>query len=493
MGRILIADDDPGIRLVIERALQQGGHHVVSCTTLKAARQALDHEPRPELLILDLKLGDGNGLQLLGDSRNLPEPPAVIVVTAYSDLDNAVAAYRGGAFELIAKPFDLTHLRQTVDRALRDADRHSRPRPAAPDEEPLLGTSPAMRELFRMIGRLSTTDVNVLLTGATGTGKERVARALHRHSPRSGGPFVAINTAAIPAELLESELFGHERGAFTGATGRRDGRFAQAAGGTLLLDEIGDMPLAMQTRLLRVLAEGEYFRVGGHELCRIDVRIIAATHQDLAAHVAAGRFRADLYHRLNVIRIDVPPLAARRQDIPQLTDYFLAAAARHLGTAAKRFTDEALGLLARAPWPGNVRELKNLCQQMSVLAPGERILPADLPPEYRLDGMVDAAPAAPPVWQEHLRHWALDVAESTPPGCYAGALNEAEQVLIECALEASSGHRQKAAALLGWGRNTLARKIKEQASAPENKGRRPVVDQLDLHRRTEPAARRGRP
>ncbi len=463
MGRILIADDDPGIRLVIERALQQGGHEVVSCPTLGLAREALGRKPPPELLVLDLKLGDGNGLKLLAESRTLPVPPAVIVVTAYSDLDNAVAAYRGGAFELIAKPFDLNHLKQTADRALRDASRQRRPQPEAPDDEPLLGTSPVMRELFRMIGRLSTTDVNVLLTGETGTGKERVARALHRHSPRAGGPFVAINTAAIPADLLESELFGHERGAFTGATGRRDGRFAQAAGGTLLLDEIGDMPLAMQTRLLRVLAEGEYFRVGGHELCRVDVRIIAATHQDLAAHVSAGRFRADLYHRLNVIRLDVPPLAARREDIPQLTDYFLAAAARHLDTLPKRFSDEALAQLARAPWPGNVRELKNLCQQMSVLAPGEMILPADLPPEYRLDMAADTPAELPHRWQEPLRQWALAAGATARPGCYAHALDEAEQVLIDCALKASGGHRQKAASLLGWGRNTLARRIKSRS------------------------------
>ena len=451
---VWIIEDDRALRTVLLRTLEQARLPARAFASLGAARAALASEATPAAILTDLHLPDGEGLDLvaaLGDqARQVP----ILVMSAYTDIASAAAAYRAGAVDYLAKPFDLEQVVASLRRAIAGAEGATEPapEPAQPRANALLGQSRAMREVFRLIGRVAASDLTVLVTGSTGTGKELVARALHDESARRLRPFVALNTAAIPAELLESELFGHEAGAFTGAQRRNPGRFEQAAGGTLFLDEIGDMPLALQTRLLRVLAGGEYYRVGGRELLKSDVRIIAATHQDLAAKVAEGRFRADLLHRLDVVRIELPPLSARREDIPILARDFLAKAAAELKVPAKRFSGTTLKLLEHMDFPGNVRQLENLCRRLAVIAPGREIQPPDL----NAGGSV---PAAGIEWIAALAAWTeLQLSEGVPE-LHAKARALFDRTLLETALARHQGHRQNAAAALGLGRNTLARKL----------------------------------
>jgi len=447
---IWIADDDRGVRFVLAEALRDAGLAVREFGDVDGVRTAL-RESRPALLLTDVRMPGESGLALLAELQAQGIGP-VIVMSAYTDVATTAAAYRAGAADYLAKPFDLDHAVASVQRALAATPA---PQPsaasAAPSNPALLGESAAMREVFRLIGRVAASDLNVLVTGETGTGKELVARALHEESARRRQPFVALNTAAIPGELLESELFGHEAGAFTGASRRVAGRFEQAEGGTLFLDEIGDMPLALQTRLLRVLAGGEFYRVGGRELIRCNVRIIAATHQDLATRVASGQFRADLMHRLDVVRIALPALRERRADIPLLACHFLAAAAQELKLPPKRFSATALKRIAQRDFPGNVRELENLCRRLAVIAPGAEILPADLGAE--------AAPAASGDWTDALRQWAQQALADGEADIHARARDALDQTLLLAALQACDGHRQKAAQVLGVGRNTLTRKL----------------------------------
>jgi two-component system nitrogen regulation response regulator GlnG len=386
-----------------------------------------------------------------------PDLP-VIVMTAHSDLGSAVSAYESGAFEYLPKPFDIDQAVDLVKRAAQAAAKPTETGGGVSRMPELLGRAPAMQQVFRAIGRLSRSSVNVLITGESGTGKELAARALHEHSPRAGKAFIALNTSAIPAELLESELFGHEKGSFTGADSMRRGRFEQADGGTLFLDEIGDMTTSLQTRLLRVLAEGEFYRVGGQTPIRVDVRVIAATHQNLEVRVEKGLFREDLFHRLNVIRIELPPLRARREDIPDLLGHYLQLAAQELGVESKSLTPEANELLSAYNWPGNVRELVNLCRRMTVLAPGSEVHVEDLPTEITAAG---AAPAPAQDWTDTLTHWAERSATTGGKPLLDDALPAFERALIHVALRHTQGHRQAAAKLLGWGRNTLTRKLKE--------------------------------
>ncbi|MCE5202605.1 MAG: nitrogen regulation protein NR(I) [Mizugakiibacter sp.] len=449
---IFLLDDDRGVRFVLATALREAGYAVREFTAVDDVARALARGT-PALLLTDVRLPDGDGLALL--ARVKREHPAlpVIVMSAYTDVGSTAAAYRAGAFDYLAKPFDLDQALAAVRRALDSA-------PAAPvaarSAEPpsaLLGESAPMREVFRLIGRVAASDLSVLVVGETGTGKELAARALHRESARRERPFVALNTAAIPAELLESELFGHEAGAFTGAARRHHGRFEQAEGGTLFLDEIGDMPQALQTRLLRVLAGGEFYRVGGRELLHADVRVIAATHQDLDAKVARGEFRADLLHRLDVVRIRLPALRERCEDIPLLAKHFLAAAARELKLPEKHFAPAALKALAALELPGNVRQLENLCRRMAVIAPGSTVLAEDI----LHDGAQAAAPGAE--WSDALRAWADAELAHGARDLHARAREVFDRVLLDAALAAHGGHRQHAAAALGLGRNTLTRKL----------------------------------
>ncbi|WP_346949262.1 nitrogen regulation protein NR(I) [Dyella sp.] len=447
---IWIADDDRGVRFVLAEALRDAGLAVREFGDAESVRDAL-RDARPALLVTDVRMPGEDGLALINDLKARGIGP-VIVMSAFTDVATTAAAYRAGAADYLAKPFDLDQAVAAVQRALADVPASAAPAPApmAPAHA-LLGESPAMREVFRLIGRIAASELNVLITGETGTGKELVARALHEESARRDRPFVALNTAAIPSELLESELFGHEAGAFTGATRRYAGRFEQAEGGTLFLDEIGDMPLALQTRLLRVLAGGEFYRVGGRELIRGNVRIVAATHQDLDARVAAGLFRADLKHRLDVVRIELPPLRQRRADIPLLAQHFLAAAARELKLPPKRFAKAALKAVAQRDFPGNVRELENLCRRLAVIAPGAEILPADL----------GGAPAVPALgdWTDALREWAAQALADGESDIHARARDAMDHTLMQAALAVHGGHRQNAAAALGVGRNTLTRKL----------------------------------
>ena len=453
--RVWIIDDDASIRWVLERALRNAGLVARAFDSAEAALEALRRDA-PDVLMTDIRMPGRSGLELLRRVRDTRPVLPVIVMTAHSDLGSAVSAYEGGAFEYLPKPFDIDQAVALVRRAARVQP------PAAADGAPearipeLLGTAPAMQQVFRGIGRLSRSSVTVLITGESGTGKELVARALHEHSPRAGRPFIALNTAAIPADLLESELFGHERGAFTGADAQRRGRFEQADGGTLFLDEIGDMSLPLQTRLLRVLAEGEFYRVGGQTPIRVDVRVIAATHQNLQERVGQGLFREDLYHRLNVIRLALPALRERAEDIPLLLRHYLRAAARDLGVEVKALAPEAERKLAEYRWPGNVRELVNVCRRLSVLAPGSEVGAEDLPPE--IDARAGDLQAD---WQSALADWAVRQAASGQGALLDLALPEFERILIRAALKRTQGHRQEAAKLLGWGRNTLTRKLKE--------------------------------
>jgi two-component system nitrogen regulation response regulator GlnG len=455
--RVWLVDDDASIRWVLERALRNGG---MTPRAFEAAEPALDALRResPDVLITDIRMPGQSGLDLLKKIRDARPALPVIVMTAHSDLGSAVSAYEGGAFEYLPKPFDIDQAVALVRRAANANPQGGADAGATPRIPELLGRAPAMQQVFRAIGRLARSSVTVLITGESGTGKELVARALHDHSPRAGKPFIALNTSAIPADLLESELFGHEKGAFTGADAQRRGRFEQADGGTLFLDEIGDMSTPLQTRLLRVLAEGEFYRVGGQTPIRVDVRVIAATHQNLQDRVSRGLFREDLYHRLNVIRIELPPLRARAEDIPDLLDHYLRVAAHELGVDPKVLAKDAEARLAAYGWPGNVRELVNLCRRLSVLAPGSEVRVEDLPPELAtaaLSGSPDSD------WTRALASWADRHAMNGKRPLLDEAQPEFERVLIRAALKRTQGHRQEAAKLLGWGRNTLTRKLKE--------------------------------
>ncbi|HEY5701105.1 MAG TPA: nitrogen regulation protein NR(I), partial [Gammaproteobacteria bacterium] len=415
---------------------------------------------RPDAILSDIRMPEVDGLTLLESiSSDYPGVP-VIIMTAFSDLDSTVAAFQGGAFEYLPKPFDVDEAVALVRRAVGHA-REQRPehRPViqSPDRS-IIGSAPAMQEVFRAIGRLSRSNITVLITGESGTGKELVARALHSHSPRASRPFIALNTAAIPKELLESELFGHERGAFTGAQTQRRGRFEQASSGTLFLDEIGDMPAELQTRLLRVLADGEFYRVGGHEPVRVDVRIIAATHQDLESRVRQGTFREDLFHRLNVIRVHSPALRERREDIPLLLEHFLKMAAKELNTEPKSLKPEVERYLASLDWPGNVRQLENTCRWLTVMASGNEIHSDDLPPELVL---AEASTENASDWEAGLRRWADRQLAAGELALLGDAIPKFERIMIDAALRYTGGRRQDAARLLGWGRNTLTRKIKD--------------------------------
>jgi len=450
MSEIWIADDDRGVRFVLAEALRDAGHAVREFSAGDAVRAALE-EKRPALLVTDVRMPGEDGLRLLEDLTRRNIGP-VIVMSAFTDVATTAAAYRAGAADYLAKPFDLDRAVEAVERALA-ASREEVVVPATrQDANALLGESAAMREVFRLIGRVAASDLNVLITGETGTGKELVARALHDESARSGRPYVALNTAAIPSELLESELFGHEAGAFTGATRRHAGRFEQADGGTLFLDEIGDMPLGLQTRLLRVLAGGEFYRVGGRELMHGNVRIVAATHQDLDARVAAGQFRADLKHRLDVVRIELPSLRDRRSDIPLLARHFLAQAATELNLVPKRFSRAAMKLVEQRDYPGNVRELENLCRRLAVIAPGVEIQAGDL-------GALPSREPRGDQWTEALRAWAQDALSRGDVDIHTQARDALDRTLLQAALLANDGHRQHAAAALGVGRNTLTRKL----------------------------------
>ena len=454
---VWIVDDDQSVRWVLEKALKQAE---METRSFERAEHLLDAigDGDPDVLITDVRMPGMSGLALLERLRNSRPDLPIIVITAHSDLENAVAAYKGGAFEYLPKPFDID---EAVDLVRKAARRNGAG--AAEIDQPagamasMIGQAPAMQEVFRSIGRLAESSMTVLITGESGTGKELVARALHEHSPRAHKPFVALNTSAIAAELLESELFGHEKGAFTGADARRVGRFEQANGGTLFLDEIGDMSPALQTRLLRVLAESEFYRVGGQTAISVDVRVIAATNQDLARAVKESRFREDLYHRLNVIRINTPPLRQRREDIPLLLKHYLAEAGEELGAPAKSIDADALETLQAFSWPGNVRQLVNATRRLTVTAPGNVITAEDIPGEL---GGTETATHAAKEWTRVLATWAERQLHQGEEPLLDKALPEFEKTLIELALARTNGHRQDAAKLLGWGRNTLTRKMK---------------------------------
>jgi two-component system nitrogen regulation response regulator GlnG len=454
---VWLVDDDASIRWVLERALRQGGMAPTAFDQADTALAALRRD-RPDVLITDIRMPGRSGLELLTQIRaSQPELP-VIVMTAHSDLDSAVAAYQGGAFEYLPKPFDIDQAVDLVRRAAQQRFAAPEPAPEARRIPEMLGQAPAMQEVFRAIGRLSRSSMTVLITGESGTGKELVARALHRHSPRVAKAFIALNTSAFTADLLESELFGHEKGSFTGADQLRRGRFEQADGGTLFLDEIGDMSPQLQTRLLRVLAENEFYRVGGQIPVRVDVRVIAATHQDLEERVRQGQFREDLLHRLNVIRIEVPPLRSRREDIAELLVHYLSAAALELGVEPKTLTPEATAALSNFEWPGNVRQLVNACRRLTATAPGREITVEDIPADL---GGVPGAAKLQDEWTRQLTHWAEKRLAAGETPLLDDALPEFERTLIRAALRQAQGGRQEAARLLGWGRNTLTRKLKE--------------------------------
>ncbi|VCU72453.1 Nitrogen regulation protein NR(I) [Pigmentiphaga humi] len=500
MKPIWIVDDDRSIRWVLEKALAREN---LPSRSFGTAREALDalNEDAPQVLVTDIRMPGASGIELLqAVKRRFPALP-VIIMTAYSDLESAVSAFQGGAFEYLPKPFDVDHATELIRRAVEESLREE----ASADDTlvgtpEILGQAPAMQEVFRAIGRLSQSQVTVMITGESGSGKELVARALHRHSARASGPFVAINTAAIPRDLLESELFGHERGAFTGAQSMRRGRFEQADGGTLFLDEIGDMPAELQTRLLRVLSDGSFYRVGGHNPVHANVRVIAATHQPLEERVKQGLFREDLFHRLNVIRLRLPPLRERAEDIPLLARHFLARSARDLGVEPKRFTPAALAVLLRFPFPGNVRQLENVCHWLTVMAPGQTVDVQELPPELlekrpsdthaeeAVDGRMRDVPASPDeralvaaasldeaiaraapaedqdgsaLWLDGLRRDVEQRLRRGEPDIMQAMTRQFEGTLIAAALRATRGRRIEAALKLGIGRNTITRKIQD--------------------------------
>ena len=484
MKDIWIVDDDQSIRFVLEKALAREQLAVRSFSNPRDVLRALEDDV-PQVLVSDIRMPGGSGIDLLGQvKQRLPGLP-VIVMTAYSDLDSAVAAFQGGAFEYLAKPFDVPKAVELIRRAVEESLREAVATERVTETPEILGQAPAMQDVFRAIGRLSQSNVTVLVTGESGTGKELVALALHKHSPRAQGPFVAINTAAIPKDLLESELFGHERGAFTGAQTTRRGRFEQADGGTLFLDEIGDMPFDLQTRLLRVLSDGQFYRVGGHQPQKANVRVIAATHQNLEQRVREGAFREDLFHRLNVIRLRLPALRERSEDISLLARQFLQKSAKELGVETKRLSDAALARVVAFEFPGNVRQLENLCHWLSVMAPAQVVEVKDLPPEFQTPAV--AAPSAPgaeaasrgaPVaavstaatpplssagggWLGDLEREARSLLDAGSPEVWDQLTRLFEARLIVTALAATRGRRIEAAQKLGIGRNTITRKIQE--------------------------------
>ena len=473
MNKVWIIDDDRSIRWVLEKALSRESIPYCSFGSASEALDQLEHGGQPPAVMLsDIRMPGTSGLELLQKVKLRHAQVPVIIMTAYSDLDSAVSAFQGGAFEYLPKPFDVDQAVALVRRALDQGQ----PPNGAPEEAALapeiLGRAPAMQEVFRAIGRLAHSHATVLINGESGSGKELVAHALHRHSPRRDGAFIAINTAAIPRDLLESELFGHERGAFTGAATQRRGRFEQADGGTLFLDEIGDMPAELQTRLLRVLSDGHFYRVGGQQPIRANVRVIAATHQDLEERVRQGLFREDLFHRLNVIRLRLPPLRERREDIPLLVHHFLKKSAQELGVERKRISDASVEYLQSQPFPGNVRQLENLCHWLTVMAPAQVIEVADLPPDMR------GQPA-----RESSTNWIEDLGAETErliaaaPGTVFAQLTQTfERTLIRHALSATAGRRIEAAQLLGIGRNTISRKIHELGMEEERSGNQPGED-----------------
>jgi two-component system nitrogen regulation response regulator GlnG len=456
---VWIVDDDRSIRWVLEKALQQEGMTTVAFESADSVMNRLGRQ-QPDVIISDIRMPGASGLDLLSRIREVHPRLPVIIMTAHSDLDSAVASYQGGAFEYLPKPFDVDEAVALVKRAGQHAqEQQGFEEPAHLAQTPeIIGEAPAMQEVFRAIGRLSHSNITVLINGESGTGKELVAHALHRHSPRAAAPFIALNMAAIPKDLMESELFGHEKGAFTGAANQRRGRFEQADGGTLFLDEIGDMPADTQTRLLRVLADGEFYRVGGHTPVKVDVRIIAATHQNLEVLVRDGKFREDLFHRLNVIRVHIPRLTDRREDIPALARHFLARAAQELAVEPKTLRPETEEYMKGLPWQGNVRQLENTCRWITVMASSREVLTDDLPPEL-LSQPQDAQPAAN--WEQALRHWADQALTRGQSSLLDSAVPAFERIMIETALKHTAGRRRDAALLLGWGRNTLTRKIKE--------------------------------
>ena len=458
---VWIIDDDPSIRWVLEKALQQAKIITTSFDSANAALNAFD-ESKPDAIITDIRMPGMDGLEFLSLLNEQHSEIPVIIMTAHSDLDSAVSAYQGGAFEYLPKPFDIDEAVELAQRACKrseqQAEQHKQD--MQQDTPEIIGEAPAMQEVFRAIGRLSKSNITVLINGESGTGKELVAKALHKHSPRANKPFIAINTAAIPKDLLESELFGHERGAFTGATAQRRGRFEQADTGTLFLDEIGDMPADLQTRLLRVLADGQFYRVGGHTPIKADVRIITATHQNLEDRVKQGLFREDLFHRLNVIRIQIPALRDRKEDIPALLNLFLQRAATEMGVTAKKLLPDVIDYLSSLNWKGNVRQLENTCRWLTVMAASRDVHMSDLPPEVLTDN-VEKAETSDQNWEMSLRHWAEKQFSAGQNNLLDDVLPKIERIMIETALAKSAGKRQEAAKLLGWGRNTLTRKIKE--------------------------------
>lgn len=459
---VWIVDDDSSIRWVLEKALQG---EKISCQTFENPNDVLlqlDAGYQPQVIISDIRMPQMDGMQLLEEVKQRNEAIPMIIMTAHSDLDSAVNAYQSGAFEYLPKPFDLDDASALVRRALSHAQENARQTEQLEGEggAEIIGEAPAMQEVFRAIGRLSRSSISVLINGQSGTGKELVAKALHRHSPRAKQPFIALNMAAIPADLVESELFGHEKGAFTGAQGNRQGRFEQANGGTLFLDEIGDMPLDVQTRLLRVLADGQFYRVGGHQSVSVDVRIIAATHQDLEQRVIDGGFREDLFHRLNVIRVHMPGLSKRKEDIPLLVGHFLQRAGKELEVDIKSIHPNALKVMCGFSWPGNVRQLENMCRWLTVMASGKEIIKEDLPPEiYQTDIRKKAGGSLD--WKALLEAWVDQELQAGEQDILTRATLEFEGVLLKRALAYTQGHKQLAAKKLGWGRNTLTRKLKE--------------------------------
>ncbi len=456
MKPVWIIDDDRSIRWVFEKALTRENIAFKTFSSADEALCALGSET-PQLVVSDIRMPGESGLELLQQAKQRYPHMPVIIMTAYSDLESAVAAFQGGAYEYLPKPFDVDHAVELIRRAMEESTRQDDVVEVAGAEPEILGQAPAMQEVFRAIGRLAQSHATVLITGESGTGKELVASALHRHSPRAAKPFIAINTAAIPKDLLESELFGHERGAFTGAQTMRRGRFEQADGGTLFLDEIGDMPADLQTRLLRVLSDGQFYRVGGHQPIKSNVRVIAATHQDLEVRVKQGLFREDLFHRLNVIRLRLPPLRERREDIPLLAKHFLAKSARELGVEAKRLTDVALKFLSAQDFPGNVRQIENLCHWLTVMAPGVSVDVNDLPSELRLE----AGAAVGENWITALEREVANALNRGESSLMDVLGPQFEKALITRALAHTGGRRIEASLLLGLGRNTLTRKIQE--------------------------------
>ena len=460
---VWIVDDDSSIRWVLQKALQAANIPCFSFENPHDLLLQLETEQPPEVIVSDIRMPQMDGMVLLSEVHKRFENIPVIIMTAHSDLDSAVNAYQSGAFEYLPKPFDIDEAVNLVQRALthsREQSSKNQP-PELIKATEIIGEAPAMQEVFRAVGRLSRSSISVLINGQSGTGKELVAHALHRHSPRANNTFIALNMAAIPTDLIESELFGHEKGAFTGAQAARQGRFEQANGGTLFLDEIGDMPLNVQTRLLRVLADGQFYRVGGHNPVSVDVRIIAATHQNLELRVSEGKFREDLYHRLNVIRIHIPTLSERREDIPLLAGHFLQKAAAELAVEVKSLSKETKKILSNLPWPGNVRQLENMCRWLTVMASGQEVLPHDLPPEIHQQPVSIEKTATSGDWQTLLASWADTQLQSGHNNILDDAIMSFERILLERALHYTHGHKQDAAKRLGWGRNTLTRKLKE--------------------------------